>query len=298
MRGETPESGLAASPPRRVAASVVRSAAYYYDVYRANLRMTTALMAQYRFAILIWAVWGFVGPMISLAVWAAATSARGGAVSNPANGATYSRSDFAAYFLVFMIFSHLTMSWDAFEFAQRVRDGNLSPHLLKPIHPIHRDAAYNISFKLLTSLMICPAWILLFVLLRPTPPRVWWGPLAALPVLALAGIMRYVWQYSLATIAFWTTRVEAINQLYFVLDGFLSGRFAPLSLLPGWLGVLAGFSPFRSMGAFPVEVALGRVPAAQILPNVALQLFWLAVGILFLRWIWAAGVKQYSAVGA
>src|SRR5690242_6201740 len=87
---------------------------YFIDIYSANLKMATAMMAQYRFAILIWAVWGFVGPLISLAVWSAATAARGSAVSN--GGSTFTRADFAAYFLVFMIFGHLTMSWDAFEF--------------------------------------------------------------------------------------------------------------------------------------------------------------------------------------
>src|SRR5262249_53160802 len=161
---------------------------------------------------------------------------------------------------------HLTMSWDAFEFAWRIQNGNLSPHLLKPVHPIHRDVSFNIAFKLTTSAMLLPIWILLFVLLKPTPPASWGQLLLALPAIVLAGLLRYLWQYSLAVIAFWTTRVEAINQLYFTLDSFLAGRIAPLSLLPGWLGVVATYSPFRGMGAFPVELVLGHVPASQILP--------------------------------
>src|SRR4051794_27810892 len=110
---------------------------FYVDAYRAQLKVGMAVMLQYRFAVLIWGVWGFVGPLISLAVWSATTAARGGAVTNPASGVTFGRADFAAYFLTFMVFSHLTMSWDAFEFGFRVRSGQLSPLLLKPIHPIH-----------------------------------------------------------------------------------------------------------------------------------------------------------------
>ncbi len=271
---------------------------YWLSVYRANLKMAIANMLQYRFAILIWAVWGFVGPLISLAVWSAASASRGGAVQNAANGVAYGRADFAAYFLVFMIFGHLTMSWDAFEFAYRVKDGNLSPRLLKPMHPIHTDVAFNIAFKLCTSVMLLPVWALLFFLFKPTLPHNGWGLLLSIPALLLAGIMRYVWQYSLAVVAFWTTRVEALNQLYFTLDSFLSGRIAPLSLMPGWLGVLAIYSPFRGMGAFPVELALGRVPSAQILPGFALQVVWLVIGIVVFRLLWASGIKQYSAVGA
>lgn len=269
---------------------------YWINVYRANLRMAVAMMLQYRFAILIWAVWGFVGPLISLAVWSAATAARGGAISN--GGDTFGRADFAAYFLTFMIFGHLTMSWDAFEFAWRVRDGNLSPRLLKPLHPIHTDASFNLAFKLTTSAMLLPVWILLFLLLKPTPPASLPSLLLAVPALVLAGILRYLWQYSLAIIAFWTTRVEAINQLYFTLDAFLAGRIAPLALMPGWLGILAYYSPFRGMGAFPVELALGRVPTPEILPGFMFQVLWIAIGVAVFRALWAAGVKQYSAVGA
>lgn len=269
---------------------------YWLDLYRANLKMAVAQMLQYRFAILIWAVWGFVGPLISLAVWTAATAARGGTVSN--GTARFGQADFAAYFLVFMIFGHLTMSWDAFEFAWRVRDGNLSPRLLRPLHPIHADVANNIAFKLTTSVMLLPVWILLFVLFRPTLPTNALSLLLSVPALLLAGILRYLWQYSLAVLAFWTTRVDAINQLYFTLDSFLAGRLAPLALMPGWLGAIAYYSPFRGMGAFPVELVLGRVPSEQILPGFALQCLWLGIGLGVFRTLWAAGIRQYSAVGA
>ena len=271
---------------------------YYVDAYRANMKTGMAIMLQYRFAVLIWGVWGFVGPLISLAVWTAASQARGGAVANPVSGASFSQADFAAYFLTFMVFSHITMSWDAFEFAFRIRSGTLSSQLLKPIHPIHHDASRNIAFKLVTGGMLLPVWIALILLLHPTPPASLGSLALAVPALLLAAVMRYVFQYALAAIAFWTTRVEALNQLYFAADSFLSGRIAPLALLPAGLGAAAYYSPFRAMGAFPVELALGRVPPAEILPGFLMQLIWLAGSVLLLKVVWSAGVKQYSAVGA
>jgi len=269
---------------------------YWIAVYRANLKTAIAQMLQYRFGILIWAVWGFVGPLISLAVWTAASASRGGSISG--GGTTYTQHDFAAYFLTFMVVGHLTMSWDAFEFAFRVRDGNLSPRLLKPLNPIHSDLAANIAFKLTTSAMILPAWILLFVMLRPTPPHSLGLFLLGIPAVVLAGLLRYILQYCLALFAFWTTRVEAINELYFALDSFLAGRIAPLALLPAWLAAAAYFSPFRSMGAFPVELLLGRLTGAQIASGFLFQFIWLAVALALFRVMWPAGVRQYSAVGA
>ncbi len=268
----------------------------WIQIYRAQLKVGIAAMLQYRFAVLIWAVWGFVGPLISLAVWTAATASRGGSISQGAT--TFSRADFAAYFLVFMVFSHLTMSWDAMEFASRIRDGQLSPQLLKPIHPIHRDVAANLAFKIVTSAMLLPVWGLLILIFKPTPPANLWQPILAVPALLIAGVMRYLFNYCVALIAFWTTRVDAINQLYFTLDSFLSGRIAPLALLPLWLGTIATYSPFRSMISFPVELALGRVPSSQIPLGFALQIFWLSLSVIALRKMWNSGIRQYSAVGA
>ena len=47
---------------------------FYWDLYRALLKQGMAIMVQYRFGVLIWGVWGFVGPLISLAVWTAAST--------------------------------------------------------------------------------------------------------------------------------------------------------------------------------------------------------------------------------
>ncbi len=270
---------------------------YWFNLYRANLKVSIASMLQYRFTILIWAVWGFVGPLISLAVWTAVSAARGGAIVNKASGASFGARDFSAYFLVYMIFSHLMMSWDAFEFAFRIQNGQLSPALLKPVHPIHRDASSNIAFKLTTSAMLLPVWILLFVLLKPNI-HLTFESILAIPALLLGGALRYVLQYSLASIAFWTTRVEAINQLYFSLDSFLAGRIAPLALMPLWVVGIATYSPFRAMGSFPVELALGHLPADQILPGFALQIVWLVVAAGLFKALWRSGIRQYSSVGA
>jgi ABC-2 type transport system permease protein len=269
---------------------------YWTSLYRAQLQTSIASMLQYRFAILVWAVWGLVGPLISLAIWNAAAQSRGGSITN--GNAVFGSADFAAYFLTYLIFGHLTMSWDAFEFAWRIRDGSLSPRLLKPVHPIHRDLCDNIAFKITTSAMLLPVWALLILLLRPSMPASPAQALLALPAVLIAAMVRYVWQYSLAVLAFWTTRVEAVNQLWFALDMLFGGGIAPLALMPAWLAAIAQWLPFRSMLAFPVELLLGRVPPQQVAVGFLQQGAWLAAGIVVLRFTWRAGIKQYSAVGA
>jgi len=77
--------------------------------------------------------------------------------------------------------------------------------------------------------------------------------------------------------AFWTTRVSAINQVYFVLLLFLSGQIAPLTLFPNWLQIVANVLPFRWMLGFPVALVLGQLTPVQALEGLASQAVW-AIG--------------------
>ena len=79
------------------------------------------------------------------------------------------------------------------------------------------------------------------------------------PALLLAFLVRFLLEWTLALAAFWTTRVSAINQVYFVLMLFLAGQIAPLTLFPHWIQIVADILPFRWMLGFPVELVLGRL---------------------------------------
>ena len=77
---------------------------------------------------------------------------------------------FAAYFLAAMVVNHATFTWIMWEFEYRIRNGKLSPLLLRPIHPIHRDIANNLTFKLLTLAVVLPVAAVLALLFRPASP--------------------------------------------------------------------------------------------------------------------------------
>jgi len=89
------------------------------------------VMFQYRGEIVLWAVWGVVFPAVSMAMWSAALVGSG---QESIKG--YDRSDFAAYFLLSMVVGHICVAWDVYEMGYLVRQGALSPKLLRPILPI------------------------------------------------------------------------------------------------------------------------------------------------------------------
>jgi ABC-2 type transport system permease protein len=118
------------------------------------------------------------------------------------------------------------------------------------------------------------------------------------PALALAFLLRFLLEWALAQAAFWTTRVSAINQSYFVLILFLSGQIAPLSLFPPVFQTIAAVMPFRWMLGFPVELILGRLSPAEALAGLGMQTLWVGLAFLLMRIVWRAGIRLYSAVGA
>ncbi len=262
------------------------------DAYRAYFKTQIATQLQYRAALVIWLIGLVLEPVIYLVVWTTVARSSGGEVGG------YDAGGFAAYFIVLMLVNHLTFTWIFWEYEWRICQGMFLPLLLRPIHPIHKDLADNVTYKLITLIVMVPATVALAVAFRPAlqPPA--WAVAAFLPALALAFALRFILEWTLAMTAFWTTRVTAINQMYFIALLFLSGRLAPLELFPAWIRALATTLPFRWMIAFPVELLLGRLSPADALIGFAAQAAWILLSLGLLAVIWRAGIRRYSAVGA
>ena len=178
----------------------------------------------------------------------------------------FTAADFAAYYLVALVVSQATFTWIMWEMEYWIRQGNLSPLLVRPVHPIHRHIANNLTFKLLTMAVVVPVVVVLTIVFRPNFTISAWTRRWRLS-------RRWSWPWRCASpwngrwprLAFWVTRVSAINQLYFVVFLFLSGFVVPLDLLPGPVRVLAEWLPFYRMLGFPVELLLGRLSPNQAL---------------------------------
>jgi ABC-2 type transport system permease protein len=261
-------------------------------LYRQQFKTTFASMVQYRASLAIWMISHVLEPLVYLIVWSTVSKSSGGKVGD------YTSSSFAAYFIVLMLVNHVTYTWIMYEFEYRIRQGILSFALLKPIHPIHSDIADNLSSKLITFPFMLLVAAGLAKIFHPgiSPPI--WVLAAFVPVLVLAFLVRFFLEWALAQAAFWTTRVSAINQIYFVLLLFLSGQMAPLTLFPHSIQIIAAILPFRWMIGFPVELLLGRLTPGEFLRGIVIQMIWVVLGFVLVHILWRAGVRIYSAVNA
>lgn len=255
-------------------------------------KTSLAINLQYRAANLIWLIGAVLEPVIYLVVWDTVAQVQGGSVGG------FTSSDFAAYFLALMVVDRLTFTWIMWEYEFMIREGILARRLVRPLHPFWVDLMDNLAYKAFIMVVLIPTVLLLILFFRPGFATTPLDVLAFLPALLLAFALRFCLEWGLAMSAFWTTRINAINQVYFVVFLFFSGRLAPLELLPDFARVLAGLLPFRWMLSFPLEILLGRLGPQEIGIGYAVQLGWLAVAVVGMLAAWRAGVKQFSAVGS
>ena len=265
---------------------------YYLRLYAAQFHKNFAVQIQYRVAAAIWLIGAVMQPAVYLVVWVTVAQTQGGAVGGLTVG------DFAAYYITLMYVEHLTFTWIMWEFDWRIREGVFSSALLLPVHPIHDDVAMNIAYKLLGLVLLIPAGFLLAWTFRPAFNFELLNILLFIPVFIFSFIMRFLLGYTLGLTAFWTNRISALISTYFVLQLFFSGRLTPLELLPPPLQTLANILPFQWFVAFPVDLLLGRVEAAERFPSLLIQFAWLVAIYILFRLVWQRGVRKYSAFGS
>jgi ABC-2 type transport system permease protein len=264
----------------------------FVDLYIQQFKTSLSATLQYRASLAIWLIGHVLEPLVFLVVWSAVAQSGGGSVGG------FTSAGFAAYFILLMLVNHVTYTWIMYEYEYRVRNGTLSFALLKPIHPIHSDIADNIASKVITLPFMLVIAGILAVGFHPGLSTTTWSLVLAIPALLLAFLLRFILEWTLALASFWTTRVSAINQVYFILVLFFSGQLAPLVLYPHFVQVIATILPFRWMVSFPLELLLGQLSPQQALIGMVVQAGWLLLGIILLRIVWRAGVRVYSAVGA
>lgn len=227
--------------------------------------------------------------LVYLFVW---TTAAGSAT---VGGLT--RGEFVAYYLVLMVVNQLTFAQTNWTVGDVIRTGGLNRLLLRPLSPFADTIATELAGKGVYLLFVVPVVGLLTLVLRPEVTVTLSNLFAFFPALLLAWLLRFLWGYWLALLAFWSTRADALLGLQDTLVFLLAGQVAPVALLPGALQTVAHYLPFRYMIGFPVEIFTNQLTGAEIMTGFALQLGWIGVAFVLTRLLWRRGLDQYSAVG-
>jgi ABC-2 type transport system permease protein len=261
------------------------------DFYVVRGRTQIQSEFQYRAATYMWLIGMLAEPIVYLVVWTTIAEQQGGSVQGISTG------EFAAYYIAWTLVRNMNIVFTPYGWEWRIREGQLSAALLRPLHPLHDDLAGFAGWKFVVILMWLPIAAVLWVLFDPVlAPRLLEVAVFSVAIWG-AYLIRTMFLSTLGMITFWTTRVSAIFELFIALELLLSGRLVPLPLMPDWAEDVANVLPFKWSFYFPIEALVGDLSTRELLGGLAMQVFWIAVLTGLTLLVWRFAVRRYSAVG-
>lgn len=261
------------------------------DLYATVARAGVQEQFQYRAANYLYMVGMVIEPIVYLVVWSTVAEASGGEVGGFTPGA------FAAYFIVWTLVRNMNIVFTPYGWEFRIREGQLSGMLLRPVHPIHYDLAYFAGWKVVVFLLWVPLAGVLTLLFRPTLDPGLAQIATFLVAIWGAYVIRTALLFLLGMITLWTTRVAAIFELYFTLELLLSGRLVPMALMPDWVLRISDVLPFRSTFGFPIEALVADLSGPELVRGLVTQAVWIVVSSVLAWLVWRRAIRRYTAVG-
>ena len=248
----------------------------------------------YRFNALVWVLYSVVPSLTLMLVWLAAYSEATNAIGG------YDLSQMLTYYLLVTALSVAITPHPEWDIATTIKDGKLTPFLLRPIGYFGYRFAWESAYQIVKTAMMLPALGLLWWIFRDyiaLPPF----NLARLGIFLIAAFNAYILisqlKFLLGISAFWIVEPQGLMEIWNVLNGLFAGRLLPLALLPLWAQGIANVLPFSVLYAFPMQILLNRASSDELIWGFARQALWMGILALAVRWAWNRGLLAYEAYG-
>jgi ABC-2 type transport system permease protein len=180
----------------------------------------------------------------------------------------------------------VVLLWGWNDLADRVRTGDVTMDLLRPVNPLWTYLATDIGragFAMCTRMVVPMAvGVILFPFYWPEMPATY--PLFVVSI-GLAVLVCFALRYLVNLSAFWLLDSRGVSMLWVVASGVGSGLYFPLEFLPdGMTTVLYYGTPFPSIMQFPADVAVEYDGLAGQLNRIGIQAFWCLVCLSVAAW--------------
>jgi len=249
----------------------------------------------YRFNSLVWILYSVLPSLTLMLVWLAAYQ---GHPQSQLGG--FDLSSMLSYYLFVTALSVAITPNAEWDIAHTIRDGKLTPFLLRPVGYFGYRFAWESSYQIVKTAMMLPAFGLLWWAFRAyihIPALGVWQVGAFILACLFAYVMLSQLKFMLGLSAFWLQEPGGLMEIWGVVSGLFAGRLLPLALLPLWARTVGDVLPFSVLYAFPMDILLGRIGAPAIWFGLLRQLLWMAALGMGVRVMWARGLRQYESVG-
>ncbi len=173
----------------------------------------------------------------------------------------------------------------AWTIQERVLSGDIALDLVRPFAFLKQVVAQDIgtSFGYAPTLVVfVPAALLVGSLAPPSPMN---GLLYVVSY-ALGFLVSCLIGMHVGLLAFWIQQVNGIRAIVGVSTGFLSGTLVPLWLMPDGVRFVFRLLPFQALAFLPASIYSGQVTGREALEPLAIQVFWIGLLLVTVRWVW------------
>jgi len=184
--------------------------------------------------------------------------------------------------------------------ARDIREGTIKKYLLQPLDMIGYLLSYRAAHKVAYITTSALPYAGLFLVCSGYFVGLWPDALTLLAYAAsllLAFVIGFFFEAAMGMAGFWFLEVTSLLWVVNTVNYFISGQMFPLELLgPPWATILK-WLPFQYLAYFPAVVFLREVQGRALLEGLLMELAWALVLIFLARWLFARGLRRYSAYG-
>lgn len=184
--------------------------------------------------------------------------------------------------------------------ARDIRQGTLKKYLLQPLDMIGYLLAYRVAHKVAYITTSAGPYAILFFVCSGYFFGLWPDALTLLAYFAsllLAFVIGFFFEATMGMVGFWFLEVTSLLWVVNTVNYFVSGQMFPLDMLGSPWDTILKWLPFQYLAYFPAVVFLGGVRGPKLIEGLLMELGWAVVLIALSRFLFARGLRRYSAYG-
>ncbi len=275
-----------------LSARVWRAVRKYVNIFRVSLIERTT----YRGDFLLGTILRFFPVITTILLWSAVFKG-----THQHRIAGFSEQRMIAYLLLIHI-SRMFSSMPGLSatIARDIREGTIKKYLLQPLDMIGYLLSYRAAHKVAYITTSAGPYAGLFLLCSGYFVGLWPDVLTLLAYAAsllLAFVIGFFFEAAMGMVGFWFLEVTSLLWVVNTVNYFISGQMFPLDLLGSPWDTILKWMPFQYLAYFPAIVFLREVQGRALVEGLLMELAWAVALILLSRWLFARGLRRYSAFG-
>jgi len=263
----------------------------YFQIFKISFQQEFS----YRLNFIMWRVRNILQIILIFFLWSSV-------FANPQTEVFgYNQEKILTYVFGILILRAIVFSARAVDVAGEISNGDITNFLLKPVNYFKYWATRDAASKVLNLSFSVFEITILFLILKPnlflqTNPL---SLFAVLVSLILAVILFFCLLFITNMSAFWMPENGWAAQFLFIviITDFLSGGVFPLDIMPLAFQKVLYSTPFPYLLFFPLQVYLGKIAGLEVIRGLITSFVWVCILFMMVRFIWAKGLRRYSAEG-